>query len=186
MVNDWLCAIFGSVIPAALESCVSVVLRHATGTEGRRISKKSKSLNAITKSAMKLPTALVTIYIAFGNPWMFLGMFAFQVLATRLASELANKAQERRAARDSALEGDNIHKALIACKALRETGLMTPEGLAAIDIVQRNINRALDTPASHTSPSQNDILRQAADKYTASLNRQGYPSAFGSSCFLSR
>ncbi|KAI1181987.1 hypothetical protein F5B17DRAFT_422581 [Nemania serpens] len=172
MFNDWLYAIIGSVIPPALESCVSIILQHEIGSEGRRISKKSKSLNAMTKSAMKLPTALVTIYIAFGNPWMFLVIFTFQVLATLFASRLASKAQDRRATRDNALEGDNINKALSTCVALRKTGLLTPEGLAAINIVQRDINRALGTSASHISQSQ-DMLRRAATEYTASLNQQG-------------
>ncbi|KAI0187943.1 hypothetical protein F4808DRAFT_466292 [Astrocystis sublimbata] len=62
------------------------MLRHDNGDEERRISKKSKSLNATTRSAIKLPTAFVSIYVAVGNALVFIPLLIYQFAATFIAS----------------------------------------------------------------------------------------------------
>ncbi|KAI1382592.1 uncharacterized protein F4822DRAFT_423445 [Hypoxylon trugodes] len=169
--NDWLHAILGPFVPPALESCVSVLLRCDLDPRDKKTSRKSKSLDAFMKSAMKLPTALFTIYRVFGNPWMFLVVLAFQTVATILSSQIANEAQDRRAAREKALEGDRVAKALEALRAVETLDVpKTQETSKALHIVQQHLEAVLASPIRNAS---SDALGAAKSEFTASLQLRG-------------
>ncbi|KAI0187948.1 hypothetical protein F4808DRAFT_446511 [Astrocystis sublimbata] len=165
IANDWIYATIGSLLPPALESCVSVMLQPDSGAKGRRISKKSKSLNAITRAIMKLPTNLVSIYLAIGNRLIFFVMVIFQLCVIFIGSRLADRAQDLRAERDKALEEGNITKAWKDIEAQQNTDERTVNEREVFGIVQRIVNET-----GSRGLSQDNQTASTKINYTAGLN----------------
>ncbi|CAJ2504610.1 Uu.00g120040.m01.CDS01 [Anthostomella pinea] len=188
--NDWLYVVLGPLVPPILESCVSVMLEVDLDPKEKKTSKKSKSLHGIVKSVMKIPTALVTIYRAFGNPWKFFLMSAFQIIATIISSQVANEAQSRRLRRETELD-DVLTKALAALEAVGKLDVLrTPAASEALGTLKWDVEAALAARRGVTgsgalaavrelagragiSPSSEDALTKAKSRYTASLKLQG-------------